>query len=247
MSKGESLKGRVAVVTGGTRGIGASIATDLKKAGAKVVATYFGNDEAAAKFKKETGIHVIKFDVGSFAGCAEAVKKIEADHGAIDILINNAGITRDGFLHKMKEESWNDVIQTNLNSLFNMSRAVIEGMRERGYGRIISISSVNGQLGQAGQANYSAAKAGVIGFTRALARESANKGITVNAIAPGYIETDMVKAVAPTVLEKIIARIPVGRLGQPSEVARAVCFLAADEAGFITGETLSLNGGQRMD
>lgn len=247
MSKGESLKGRVAVVTGGTRGIGASIATDLKKAGAKVVATYHGNDEAAAAFKKETGIHVIKFDVSSFEECSQAVKKIEADHGAVDILINNAGITRDGFLHKMKEESWNEVIQTNLNSLFNMSRAVIEGMRERGYGRIISISSVNGQLGQAGQANYSAAKAGVIGFTRALARESANKGITVNAIAPGYIETDMVKAVPPTVLEKIIARIPVGRLGQPSEIARAVCFLAADEAGFITGETLSLNGGQRMD
>lgn len=247
MSKGESLKGRVAVVTGGTRGIGASIATDLKKAGAKVIATYFGNDEAAAKFKKETGIAVIKFDVSNFEACADAVKKIEADHGSVDILVNNAGITRDGFLHKMKEESWNEVIQTNLNSLFNMSRAVIEGMRERGYGRIISISSVNGQLGQAGQANYSAAKAGVIGFTRALARESAAKGITVNAIAPGYIETDMVKAVAPTVLEKIIARIPVGRLGQPSEVARAVCFLAADEAGFITGETLSLNGGQRMD
>lgn len=247
MSKGESLKGRIALVTGGTRGIGASIATDLKKAGAKVIATYFGNDEAAAAFKKETGIAVIKFDVSNFAECAEAVKKIEADHGAVDILVNNAGITRDGFLHKMKEESWNEVIQTNLNSLFNMSRAVIEGMRERGYGRIISISSVNGQLGQAGQANYSAAKAGVIGFTRALARESAAKGITVNAIAPGYIETDMVKAVAPTVMDKIIARIPVGRLGQPSEIARAVCFLAADEAGFITGETLSLNGGQRMD
>lgn len=247
MSKGESLKGRIAVVTGGTRGIGASIAGDLKKAGAKVVATYHGNDEAAAAFKKETGIAVIKFDVASFEACAQAVKQIEADHGAVDILVNNAGITRDGFLHKMKEESWNEVIQTNLNSLFNMSRAVIEGMRERGYGRIISISSVNGQLGQAGQANYSAAKAGVIGFTRALARESAAKGITVNAIAPGYIETDMVKAVAPTVMDKIIARIPVGRLGQPSEIARAVCFLAADEAGFITGETLSLNGGQRMD
>ena len=247
MSKGESLKGRVAVVTGGTRGIGASIATDLKKAGAKVIATYFGNDEAAAKFKKETGIAVMKFDVSKYDECSAAVKQIEADHGSVDILVNNAGITRDGFLHKMKEESWHEVIQTNLNSLYNMSRAVIEGMRERGYGRIISISSVNGQLGQAGQANYSAAKAGVIGFTRALARESAAKGITVNAIAPGYIETDMVKAVAPTVLEKIIARIPVGRLGQPSEVARAVCFLAADEAGFITGETLSLNGGQRMD
>ncbi len=247
MAKMESMKGRIALVTGGTRGIGASIATDLKKAGAKVVATYYGNDDAAAKFKKETGIAVAKFDVSSFESCAAAVKQIEADHGAIDILVNNAGITRDGFLHKMNEASWNEVIQTNLNSLFNMSRAVIEGMRTRGYGRIISISSVNGQLGQAGQANYSAAKAGVIGFTRALARESANKGITVNAIAPGYIETDMVKAVAPTVLEKIIARIPVGRLGQPSEVARAVCFLAADEAGFITGETLSLNGGQRMD
>lgn len=247
MAKEGSLKGRIAVVTGGTRGIGASIAIDLKKAGAKVVATYHGNDEAAAAFKKQNGIAVIKFDVSDFEACSHAVKQIEAEHGVVDILVNNAGITRDGFLHKMGEDSWNEVIQTNLNSLFNMSRAVIEGMRARGYGRIISISSVNGQLGQAGQANYSAAKAGVIGFTRALARESAAKGITVNAIAPGYIETDMVKAVPPTVLEKIIARIPVGRLGQPSEIARAVCFLAADEAGFITGETLSLNGGQRMD
>ena len=247
MTKDGSMKGRVALVTGGTRGIGAAIARDLKKAGAKVVATYHGNDDAANAFKKETGIEVMKWDVANFDDCSVSVKRIEAEIGPIDILVNNAGITRDGFLHKMGEESWNEVIQTNLNSLFNMSRAVIEGMRARGYGRIISISSVNGQLGQAGQANYSAAKAGVIGFTRALARESASKGITVNAIAPGYIETDMVKAVPPTVLEKIIARIPVGRLGQPSEIARAVCFLAADEAGFITGETLSLNGGQRMD
>ncbi len=247
MTKEGSMKGRVALVTGGTRGIGAAIAKDLKKAGAKVVATYHGNDDAANAFKKETGIEVIRFDVADFDQCSHAVKRIEAEVGHIDILVNNAGITRDGFMHKMGVESWNAVIETNLSSLFNMCRVVIEGMRARGFGRIINISSVNGQLGQVGQANYSAAKAGVIGFSKALARESANKGITVNTIAPGYIETDMVKAVPQNVLEKIISGIPVGRLGQPEEIARAVCFLAATESGFITGETLSVNGGQHME
>lgn len=247
MAKEGSMKGRIALVTGGTRGIGAAIARDLKKAGAKVIATYHGNDEAANAFKKETGIEVLRFDVADFDQCSHAVKRIESEIGGIDILVNNAGITRDGFLHKMGEESWHAVIETNLTSLFNMSRVVIEGMRSRGFGRIINISSINGQMGQVGQANYSAAKAGVIGFTKALARESANKGITVNTIAPGYIETDMVKAVAQNVLDKIVAKIPVGRLGQPEEIARAVCFLAANESGFITGETLSVNGGQHME
>lgn len=247
MTKDGSMKGRVALVTGGTRGIGAAIAKDLKKAGCKVIATYHGNDDAATAFRKETGIEVIRFDVADFDQCSHAVKRIEAEIGNIDILVNNAGITRDGFLHKMGVESWNAVIETNLNSLFNMCRIVIEGMRARGFGRIINISSVNGQLGQVGQANYSAAKAGVMGFTKALALESANKGVTVNAIAPGYIETDMVKAVPAAVLDKIVAKIPVGRLGQPEEIARAVCFLAANESSFITGETLSVNGGQHME
>jgi acetoacetyl-CoA reductase len=245
--KDGSMKGRIALVTGGTRGIGAAIAKDLKKAGAKVVATYHGNEEAANAFKKETGIEVFRFDVADFDQCSDAVKRIEAEIGAIDILVNNAGITRDGFLHKAGAESWHAVIETNLTSLFNMCRVVIEGMRSRGYGRIINISSINGQLGQVGQANYSAAKAGVIGFSKALALESANKGITVNTIAPGYIETDMVKAVPANVLEKIVVKIPVGRLGQPEEIARAVCFLAADQSGFITGETLSVNGCQHME
>lgn len=242
-----SMKNKIALVTGGTRGIGAAIARDLKKAGCKVVATYHGNEDAALAFKKETGIEVMRFDVADFDQCSQAVKRIESEMGGIDILVNNAGITRDGFLHKMGAESWNAVIETNLTSLFNMCRVVIEGMRARGFGRIINISSVNGQLGQVGQANYSAAKAGVIGFSKALARESANKGVTVNTIAPGYIETDMVKAVPQNVLDKIIEKIPVGRLGQPGEIARAVCFLAAEESGFITGETLSVNGGQHME
>jgi acetoacetyl-CoA reductase len=245
--KDGSMKGRVALVTGGTRGIGAAIARDLKKAGAKVVATYHGNDDAANAFKKETGIEVMRFDVADFDQCSHAVKRIEAEVGPVDILVNNAGITRDGFLHKMGAESWDAVIETNLTSLFNMCRVVIEGMRARGFGRIINISSVNGQMGQVGQANYSAAKAGVIGFTKALARESANKGITVNTIAPGYIATDMVKAVPQPVLDKIVSGIPVGRLGEPEEIARAVCFLAANESGFITGETISINGGQHME
>ena len=246
-SKEGSMKGRVALVTGGTRGIGAAIAVDLKKAGAKVIATYQGNDDAAKAFRADTGIEVLKFNVADFDQCSEAVKRVEAEIGNIDILVNNAGITRDGFLHKMGAESWNAVIETNLTSLFNMCRVVIEGMRARGYGRIINISSINGQMGQVGQANYSAAKAGVIGFTKALARESANKGVTVNTIAPGYIATDMVRAVPEKVLESIVAKIPVGRLGEPEEIARAVCFLAANESGFITGETLSINGGQHME
>ena len=241
------MKNRIAIVTGGTRGIGRAIAIDLKKAGCKVAASYHGNDDAAQAFKKETGIAVYKFDVANFNECQEGVAKIEAEIGPIDILVNNAGITRDGFLHKMTEDNWDGVIDTNLKSLFNMCRAVIEGMRARSYGRIITISSINGQLGQFGQTNYSAAKAGVFGFTKSLARECANKGITVNAVAPGYIETDMVKAVPEEVLKKIVAQIPVGRLGNPAEIARAVCFLAADEAGFITGETLSVNGGQHME
>lgn len=241
------MKNRVAIVTGGTRGIGRAIAVDLKKAGCKVAASYRGNDESAQAFKKETGIHVYKFDVADFEQCQETVRLVEADLGPADILINNAGITRDGFLHKMGEENWDAVMDTNLKSIFNMTRAVIEGMRARKFGRIINISSVNGQLGQFGQTNYSAAKAGIFGFTKALARECAAKGITVNSIAPGYIGTDMVKAVSDEVMEKIVAQIPVGRLGEPKEIARAVCFLAAEESGFITGETLSVNGGQHME
>ncbi len=241
------MKNKIAIVTGGTRGIGKAIAIDLKKAGAKVIASYQGNEEAALAFKKETGIAISRFDVADYEQCNTAVRTVEAEYGRVDILINNAGITRDGFLHKMGEDSWDSVLDTNLKSCFNMCRAVIEGMRTRGFGRIITISSINGQLGQFGQTNYSAAKAGVFGFTKALARECAAKGITVNAVAPGYIETDMVKAVQEDVLKKIVGNIPVGRLGQPSEIARAVCFLAADEAGFITGETLSINGGQYME
>lgn len=241
------MKNRVALITGGTRGIGKAIAIDLKKAGAKVIASYHGNDEAAAAFKKETGIHTSRFDVADYEACGAAVREIEKTYGSVDILVNNAGITRDGFLHKMGEENWDSVIDTNLKSCFNMCRAVIEGMRARGYGRIVTISSVNGQLGQFGQTNYSAAKAGVFGFTKALARECASKGITVNAVAPGYIGTDMVKAVSEDVMKKIVSGIPVGRLGEPKEIARAVAFLVADEAGFITGETISVNGGQHME
>ncbi len=238
---------RVALVTGGTRGIGESISKALKDAGYTVAATYGGNDEAAAKFKEETGIAVYKWDVGDFEACEAGVAQVEADLGPIDVLVNNAGITRDSMLHKMSPENWGSVITTNLDSLFNMTRNVIEGMRARGYGRIISISSLNGQKGQMGQSNYSAAKAGLIGFTKAVALESAFKGITVNAVAPGYIATEMVRAVPEDVLNtKIIPYIPVGRLGEAEEVARAVVFLAAEEAGFMTGSTLSINGGQYM-
>ena len=238
---------RVAVVTGGSRGIGAAISKALKAAGYTVAANYAGTDEAAAKFREETGIPVYKWDVSSYDACATGLAQIEKDLGPIDVVVNNAGITRDGFFHKMSPDQWNAVINTNLNSLFNMCRPVIEGMRNRNFGRIICISSINGQKGQAGQANYSAAKAGEIGFVKALAQENANKGITVNAICPGYIGTEMVRAIAPEVLEKrIIPQIPVGRLGEPEEIARIVAFLAADESGFITGSTLSANGGQYM-
>lgn len=241
------MKNRIAIVTGGTRGIGKSIAVDLKKAGCKVIASYAGNEEAAMAFKKETGIEVMRFDVADFEQCQLAVRRIEAEIGAVDILINNAGITRDGFMHKMGEESWDAVVDTNLKSCFNMARAVIEGMRAKAYGRIINISSINGQTGQMGQTNYAAAKAGVFGFTKSLARECAVKGITVNAVAPGYINTDMVAAVSADVMKGIVSKIPVGRLGEAAEIARAVCFLADDAAGFITGETLSVNGGQHME
>src|SRR6187402_1072142 len=238
---------RVAVVTGGTRGIGAAISKALKAAGYKVAANYAGNDEAAAKFKAETGIPVYKWDVSSFDACTAGLKQVEADLGAVEILVNNAGITRDTMFHRMTPEQWGAVINTNLNSLFNMCRPLIEGMRSRKFGRIINISSINGQKGQMGQANYSAAKAGELGFTKALAQESAKSGITVNAICPGCIATEMVKAVPKDVLDKnILPLIPTGRLGEPEEIARCVVFLASDDAGFITGSTLAANGGQYM-
>jgi acetoacetyl-CoA reductase len=238
---------RVALVTGGTRGIGAAISKALKAADYKVAASYAGNDAAADKFKAETDIPVYKWDVSSFDACAAGVKQVEADLGPVDVLINNAGITKDGAFHKMTLEQWNAVINTNLGSLFNMTRQVIEGMRARKFGRVINISSINGQKGQFGQVNYSAAKAGDIGFTNALALENAKSGVTVNAICPGYINTEMVQAVPKDVLEKsILPLIPVGRLGEPEEIARAVVFLAADEAGAITGSTLTINGGQYM-
>jgi acetoacetyl-CoA reductase len=236
---------RVAIVTGGTRGIGAAICRALKSAGYSVAAGYAGNDEAAQKFKAETGIAIYKWTVASYEDCVQALKQIEADLGPVDVLVNNAGITRDAMLHRMKPEQWTEVLNTNLNSLFNMCRPLIEGMRARKFGRIINISSINGQKGQMGQTNYSAAKAGEIGFTKALALESAKSGITVNAIAPGYINTEMVQAVPKDVLEKsILPLIPLGRLGEPEEIARCVVFLASDDAGFITGSTLTANGGQ---
>lgn len=235
---------RVAVVTGGTRGIGAAIARALKAAGHTVAANYAGNDEAAARFKSETGIAVYKWDVGDAAACADGLARVAADLGPVDVLVNNAGITRDGMFHRMNLEQWQAVIRTNLDSMFTMTRPVIEGMRERGFGRIINISSINGQKGQMGQSNYSAAKAGVIGFTKALAQENAAKGVTVNCICPGYIDTDMVAAVPEDVLKKIIAGIPVGRLGRAEEIAAAVVYLASDAAAFATGSVLTINGGQ---
>jgi acetoacetyl-CoA reductase len=238
---------RVAVVSGGTRGIGAAISKALKEAGHRVAANYAGNDEVAAKFKAETGIPVYKWDVSDYKACAEGLATIAHEIGPIDILINNAGITRDVMFHKMTPQQWHDVINTNLNSLFNMTRPVIEGMRERGFGRIVIVSSINGQKGQVGQTNYAASKAGDIGFAKSLAQENAGKGITVNAICPGYIATDMVKAVPAEVLEKsVIPLIPVRRLGEPEEVARCVVFLVAEDSGFITGSTLTMNGGQYM-
>jgi acetoacetyl-CoA reductase len=238
---------RVAVVTGGTRGIGAAISKALKAAGYKVAASYAGNDDAANKFKAETGINVYKWDVSNYDACVAGLKQIEADLGPVEVLVNNAGITKDAPFHRMTPDQWYAVINTNLNSLFNMSRPVWDGMRSRKFGRIINISSINGQKGQFGQANYSASKAGDIGFTKALALEGARAGITVNAICPGYIATEMVMAVPKDVLEKnILPQIPVGRLGEPEEIARAVVFLASDDAGFITGSTLSANGGQYL-
>jgi len=237
---------RVAVVTGGTRGIGKAISVALHAQGHKVAATYAANDAAAHEFTEATGIKAYKFDVGDYKACEEGAKRIVADLGPIEILINNAGITRDSVLHRMTPENWNAVIQTNLTSCFNMCRVVIEGMRERGFGRIVNIGSINGQAGQYGQVNYAAAKYGIHGFTKALAQEGAAKGITVNAIAPGYIDTEMVRAVPQNVLEKIVARIPVGRLGHAEEIAHGVLFLVSDEGGFITGSTLSINGGQHM-
>ncbi len=237
---------RVAIVTGGTRGIGAAIATGLKAAGYNIAVSYAGNDDAAKKFNDETGIPTYKFDAADFDACQEAVAKIASNLGPVDILVNNAGITRDGTMHRMKQEQWQKVIDTNLGSCFNMCRATIESMRERKFGRIVNIGSINGQAGQYGQVNYAAAKSGIHGFTKALAQEGAAIGITVNAIAPGYIDTDMVRAVPADVLEKIIAKVPVKRLGSASEIARGVLFLVADEGGFITGSTLSINGGQHM-
>jgi acetoacetyl-CoA reductase len=238
---------RVALVTGGSRGIGAAISIALKNAGYKVAATYAGNDEAAAAFTKETGIQTYKWDVSDYEACGAGIAKVEAELGPVDILVNNAGITRDAMFHKMTPQQWGEVINTNLTGLFNMSHQVWGGMRDRSFGRIVNISSINGQKGQAGQANYSAAKAGDIGFTKALAQEGALKGITVNAICPGYIGTEMVRAVPEKVLnERIIPQIPVGRLGEPEEIARCVVFLAADDAGFITGSTISANGGQYL-
>lgn len=237
---------RVAIVTGGTRGIGRAISLALRDAGYQVAANFGGNEETAKQFTEETGIASYKWDVSDFDACQAGIAQVEGDLGPVDVLINNAGITRDGTLHKMDAAQWAMVINTNLSSCFNMCRGVIDGMRHRNFGRVVNIGSVNGQAGQYGQANYAAAKSGIHGFTKALALEGATKGITVNAIAPGYIATDMVRAVPEKVLEKIIAQIPVRRLGEAEEIARAVMFLVADDAGFITGSTLSINGGQHM-
>ncbi|SFT01679.1 3-oxoacyl-[acyl-carrier-protein] reductase [Sulfitobacter marinus] len=237
---------RIAVVTGGTRGLGRAAAIALKEKGCTVAVTYHGNDAAAQAFKDETGIAVYKWDVADFPACKAGLQKIEDDLGSVDILVNNAGITRDATLHHMAPEQWVDVINTNLGSVFNMCRNVVPGMRERGFGRIINVSSINGQKGQFGQTNYSAAKAGIVGFTKALAQENAAKGITVNAVAPGYCDTDMVAAVSADVIQQIIAATPVGRLGQPADIARAIMFLASDDADFVTGSTLSVNGGEYM-
>lgn len=237
---------RVALVTGGSRGIGAAISVALKNAGYTVAANYAGNDEAAAKFTAETGIKTYKWSVAEYDACVEGIAKVEADLGPVDVLVNNAGITRDAPFHKMTREQWKEVMDTNLSGLFNMTHPLWPGMRERKFGRVISISSINGQKGQFGQANYSAAKAGDIGFTKALAQEGARAGITVNVICPGYIATEMVMAVPEKVRESIISTIPVGRLGEPEDIARCVVFLASDEAGFITGSTLTANGGQYL-
>ena len=237
---------RVALVTGGTRGIGAAISIKLKEAGYKVAAIYAGNDEVAAKFSKENEIAVFKWSIANYEECVAGIKSVEDELGTIDILINNAGITRDGMFHKMSQEQWRDVINVNLNGLFNMTHPLWNGMRARGFGRIINISSINGQKGQLGQANYSAAKAGELGFTKSLALEGARKGITVNAICPGYINTDMVKAMSDKAIEATESQIPVGHLGEPDDIARCVKFLVADESSFITGSTISANGGHYL-
>jgi acetoacetyl-CoA reductase len=237
---------RVAIVTGGSRGIGEAISLELQRMGMKVAANYAGNDEKAKQFTERTGIATFKWDVGDYESCIEGVRRVEADLGPVDVLVNNAGITRDGTLLKMDRKAWDEVLDVNLGGCFNMAKAVFDGMKSRGFGRIVNIGSINGQAGQYGQVNYAAAKSGIHGFTKALAQEGARFGITVNAIAPGYIDTDMVAAVPEAVLEKIVAKIPVGRLGKASEIARGVGFLCADEAGFCTGSTLSINGGQHM-
>jgi len=237
---------RVAVVTGGTRGIGRAIAVALNRAGYRVAANYGSDDRNAQQFHAETGIPVFKFNVADFGECGRGVAAIAAALGPVEVLVNNAGITRDATMHRMSFDQWDAVIQTNLTSCFNMSRAVIEAMRERKFGRIVNIGSINGQAGQYGQVNYAAAKSGIHGFTKALAQEGAGRGVTVNAVAPGYVDTEMVRAVPAEVLEKIVARIPVGRLGKAEDIARTVLFLVADDADFITGSTLSVNGGQHM-
>jgi acetoacetyl-CoA reductase len=237
---------RVALVTGGTRGIGEAICIRLKEAGCTVAANYAGNDERAEAFTERTGIPHYKWDVADFDACGKGIAGVEKDLGTIDIIVNNAGITRDSTLHRMDHQRWQEVLDTNLGGCFNICRCVIEGMRARKFGRIVNIGSINGQAGQYGQVNYAAAKSGIHGFTKALAQEGAGVGITVNAIAPGYVDTDMVRAVPEAVLEKIISRIPVGRLGKADDIARGVCFLVADDADFITGSTLSINGGQHM-
>jgi acetoacetyl-CoA reductase len=237
---------RVAIVTGGTRGIGEAISIALKELGVTVAANYMGNDERAKAFTDRTGIKAYKWDVSDFDACQQGVRQVESDLGPIDVLVNNAGITRDATMRKMDHSKWQDVIDTNLGGCFNMAKAVFEGMSGRGYGRIVNIGSINGQAGQYGQVNYAAAKSGIHGFTKALAQEGARFGVTVNAIAPGYIDTDMVAAVPEEVLQKIVSRVPVGRLGRADEIARGVAFLCDENAGFITGSTLSINGGQHM-
>ncbi|MBB5695214.1 acetoacetyl-CoA reductase [Muricoccus pecuniae] len=237
---------RIALVTGGQRGIGAAISEHLQKAGRTVVASYAGNEEAARAFTERTGIKTYKFDVSDYEQCAESIKRIESEVGPIDILVNNAGITRDNTMKRMDRKMWDDVIDTNLGSCFNLCKLVWDGMVSRKFGRIVNIGSINGQAGQYGQVNYAAAKSGIHGFTKALAQEGAKTGVTVNAVAPGYVDTEMVRAVPPEVLEKIIARIPRGRLGTADDIARGVAFLTADDADFITGSTLSINGGQHM-
>ncbi|NMN07031.1 acetoacetyl-CoA reductase [Novosphingobium sp. SG916] len=236
----------MAIVTGGTRGIGEAICLALQEQGCTVVANYAGNEEKAKAFTERTGIKAYRWDVGDFEATQEGCARVAAEVGAVDIVVNNAGITRDGVLHKMSFDDWNEVMRINLGGCFNMAKATFPGMRERGWGRIVNIGSINGQAGQYGQVNYAAAKSGIHGFTKALAQEGAKYGVTVNAIAPGYIDTDMVAAVPPAVLEKIVARIPTGRLGQASEIARGVAFLTSEEGGFVTGSTMSINGGQHM-